>query len=174
MMIWRGRRILPLYGLLVALGTLLLIGIPSDIIANPLFGREVPVRWWEYPVLGATALLTGLWFGIGRPVESPAACEVPAEQSAKGGRLMSVGVFAAWFAVACPVCNKLVLLVLGTSGAMGLWAPAQPYLAAVSLLALAGAVVWKWRTKIDGCAPQLTAPSTATNTDRSSALTPMP
>ena len=51
MMTWRGRRILPLYGLLAAVGTLLLIGIPSDIIPNPIFGREVPVRWWEYPVL---------------------------------------------------------------------------------------------------------------------------
>lgn len=66
MLIWRGRTILPLYGLLAAALTVLLIGIPTDIIPNPVFGREVPVRWWEYPVLGATALLTGAWFSIGR------------------------------------------------------------------------------------------------------------
>lgn len=151
---WRGRRILPLYGLLAALGTLLLIGIPSDIIPTPLFGREVPVRWWEYPVLGATALLTGAWFSIGRAED--AACAVPevsGERPAERGTLMSVGVFVAWFSVACPVCNKIVLLVLGTSGAMGIWAPAQPYLAVLSLVALTVAVVWKWRTKLDGCGP---------------------
>lgn len=145
MITWRGRTLLPLLGLLAAVGTVLLIGIPSDIIPNPLFGREVPVRWWEYPVLGATAVLTGLWFSIGRP---QGAAPVRAER----GGLMGVGVFAAWFAVACPVCNKIVLLLLGTSGAMGLWAPAQPYLAVASLVALAGAVVWKWRSKMDGCA----------------------
>ena len=49
---------------LAALGTLLLIGIPTVIIPNPIFGREVPVRWWEYPVLAATVLLTAAWFGI--------------------------------------------------------------------------------------------------------------
>lgn len=160
MMTWRGRRILPLYGLLAAAGTLLLIGIPSDIIPNPIFGREVPVRWWEYPVLGATALLTGAWFSIGKVHDHP---EDKPERSA----LMSVSVFAAWFAVACPVCNKLILLVLGTSGAMGLWAPAQPYLAVISLVALTASVVWKWRTKVDGCAdgscaaPGSPAPATA-------------
>ncbi len=148
---WRGRRILPLYGLLAALGTLLLIGIPSDIIPTPLFGREVPVRWWEYPVLGATALLTGAWFSIGRTED--ATCAVPEERPAERGTLMSVSVFVAWFSVACPVCNKIVLLILGTSGAMGIWAPAQPYLAVISLVALTAAVVWKWRTKRDGCAP---------------------
>ena len=151
MITWRGRRILPLYGLLAAVGTLLLIGVPSDIIPTGIFGREVPVRGWEYPVLGATALLTGAWFSIGRTED--AACALPEQRPAERGTLMSVSVFAAWFAVACPVCNKIVLLVLGTSGAMGIWAPAQPYLAVISLVALTAAVVWKWRTKLDGCAP---------------------
>ena len=159
MITWRGRRILLVPGLLAALGTVLLIGIPSDIIPNPIFGREVPVRWWEYPVLGATALLTGAWFSIGKVHDHP---EDKPERSA----LMSVSVFAAWFAVACPVCNKLILLVLGTSGAMGLWAPAQPYLAVISLVALTASVVWKWRTKLDGCADGSCAVSPAPATQR--------
>ena len=133
MLLWRGRTILPLHGLLAAALTVLLIGVPTDIIPNPLFGREVPVRWWEYPVLGATALLTGAWFSIGRGVGRGAG-----QEKGERGTLMSVGVFAAWFAVACPVCNKIVLVVLGTSGAMGLWAPAQPYVAAASLALLFG------------------------------------
>lgn len=143
MFLLRGRMILPLHGLLAVALTVLLIGVPTDIIPNPVFGREVPVRWWEYPVLGATAALTGAWFAIGRPA---------AQEKPERSGLMGVGVFAAWFAVACPVCNKLVLLVLGTSGAMGLWAPAQPYVAALSLVLLLASVVWKWRTKRDGCA----------------------
>ena len=46
---------------------MLVVGIPTDIIDTPVFGREVPVRAWELPVLLATALLTALWFGIDKP-----------------------------------------------------------------------------------------------------------
>lgn len=112
--------------------TFLLLAIATDIIPNPLFGRDVPVRPWELPVAALTALLTGAWFGLQR----------------KGAEIkltsLGPGPLLAFFAIACPVCNKLVLLALGTSGALGLWAPLQPYLAVVSLLLLVGAVGWAW------------------------------
>jgi hypothetical protein len=38
-----------------------------------------------------------------------------------------------FFAVGCPVCNKLVLLALGASGAVTWFAPLQPFLALVSI-----------------------------------------
>ena len=37
-----------------------LVGLPTDVIPNPVFGRPVPVTWWSYPVLVVTALLGGL------------------------------------------------------------------------------------------------------------------
>jgi len=42
-------------------------------------------------------------------------------------------------AVGCPVCNKLVVVLLGVSGALALFAPIQPFLAlgGLALLALA-------------------------------------
>ncbi len=30
-----------------AVGVLLFLGLPTDLISNPIFGREVPIRWWE-------------------------------------------------------------------------------------------------------------------------------
>lgn len=51
------------------------------------------------------------------------------------------GVFASlltFFAVGCPVCNKLVLLALGTTGAMKFFEPFQPILAVLSI----GLLVW--------------------------------
>jgi hypothetical protein len=33
-----------------------------------------------------------------------------------------------WFAIGCPVCNKLVVTLLGASGATSAFAPAQPFL----------------------------------------------
>ncbi len=38
----------------------LLIGLPTDVIPNPVFGRPVPVTWWSYPTLAITAILGGL------------------------------------------------------------------------------------------------------------------
>lgn len=131
---------------LAALATFLVVGLPTDILPNPLFGREIPVRWWEYPVLAATVLLTAAWFGIRSARETGTAARAGGGGADRPG-LVTAGVMTAWFAVACPVCNKIVLLLLGTTGALGVWAPLQPWLAAVSLLLLAGAVVYRWRAR---------------------------
>lgn len=128
--------------ILAAVLTVLIIGLPTDIIPNPVFGREVPVRPWEAPVLAATAILTGMYFGLQR------------RGSEKSAPALS-GAGLAMFAVACPVCNKVILLALGTSGALGFWQPLQPWLAGLSLVLLGGAVVWAWRRNPcadDGCA----------------------
>lgn len=116
--------------------TLVVVGIPTDVIANPWFGREIPVRWWEYPVLAATAALTAVWFGI-----------QGAAPDDKQQRAPAAGVLLAVFAVGCPVCNKLVVAVLGISGALGFWAPIQPILALVSLALLTAAVIYRWRRR---------------------------
>ncbi|MCW2298136.1 hypothetical protein [Rhodococcus erythropolis] len=116
--------------------TALIVGVPTDILDTTLFSREIPVRWWEYPVFGATVLLTALWFGIQSP---PRGEERPTKTYA--------GVMLAVFAVGCPVCNKLVVAALGVSGALGVWAPIQPILAAVSLALLTMAVAYRWRRR---------------------------
>jgi hypothetical protein len=51
-----------------------------------------------------------------------------------------------FFAVGCPVCNKVVLLALGASGAVTWFAPLQPLLALVSVAGLA----WALRTRLAG------------------------
>lgn len=126
--------------LLAAVATFLLIGLPTDIVANPVFGREVPVRAWEPWVLGATSILTGLWFGLQRDRAATSGKEDSSVPTISAAGL-------ALFAVACPVCNKVVLLVLGTSGALGLFEPLQPWLAGVSLIALLGSVAYAARRR---------------------------
>ncbi len=123
------------YGRAVAVGVLVTtaMAVPTDVLDTPLFSREVPVRWWEYPTLAAVGVLTALWVGIG---------------SAQRGAGRAVGgVTLATFAIGCPVCNKLVLAAVGTTGAMGLWAPLQPILAVVSVIWMAALVVWRWRRR---------------------------
>ena len=51
-----------------------------------------------------------------------------------------VGVF---LAIGCPICNKIALLLLGTSGALNLFAPIQPILGAASVALLAATLAWR-------------------------------
>ncbi|MFA5710903.1 hypothetical protein [Mycolicibacterium sp.] len=123
-----------LWAALAGVATALLMAIPTAVLQTPWFGREVPVRWWEYPTLAAVGVLTALWFAIDTPRSG-------------GGTAAVGGVTLATFAVGCPVCNKLVLMAVGTTGALGLWAPVQPFLAVVSVILLAGLVGWRWRRR---------------------------
>ena len=43
-----------------ALATILVIGLPTVLIPNPVFGREVPTVWWNWPALLVAAVLSGL------------------------------------------------------------------------------------------------------------------
>ncbi len=38
----------------------LAVGLPTDVIPNPVFGRPVDVTWWSYPSLIATSIFGGL------------------------------------------------------------------------------------------------------------------
>jgi hypothetical protein len=49
-------------------------------------------------------------------------------------KLGMAGTLIGFFAVGCPVCNKLVLLALGATGAVTWFAPVQPFLALASIV----------------------------------------
>ena len=109
--------------------TAVAIGVPTGVIRTPLYTRMTPVLWWNYPVWVATAVLEGLL----------CATYVRASGAPRSGRLIGGGLLAT-FAVGCPVCNKLVVLALGVSGALTYFAPLQPILALASLGLLAYAL----------------------------------
>ena len=128
---WDGRR----WGAALA-GTVvvgLLIGLPTEMIPNPLFMRMTPLEWWNVPVWLATSVLSGLLLATYVREGTAVAAERPSRRGGFGGLL-------AFFAVGCPVCNKLIVVALGTSGAMTWFAPVQPLLAVVAL-ALVGAAL---------------------------------
>ncbi|WEV77263.1 hypothetical protein O9K63_11750 [Janibacter cremeus] len=113
--------------------------IPTAMIPTPVFSRDVPTTVWAWPVLVVTSILAGL----------VAATYVARRDTDEGGerasRLGMVGAFTTFFAVGCPVCNKLVLIALGYSGALTYFAPAQPFLAALAIALLAWALVVRVR-----------------------------
>jgi MFS family permease len=129
----------------------LVIGLPTDVIPNPVFGRPVPVTWWSYPTLVVTAVLGGLLAGtyVRRETGAPTApllvdeIDTPTRNGGVAGLL-------SFFAVGCPVCNKLVIVALGTTGARQWFEPIQPLLAVASIVLLAWALRARLRSA-DAC-----------------------
>lgn len=138
----------------VAAATIVVVGVPTVLIPNPWFGRDVPVTWWAWPSLIATAVLAGLLTAT--YVRSP----LTQTSRDRQGRAGVVGSVISFFAVGCPVCNKLVLLALGTSGALTYFQPVQPLLALASLGLLGWALVVRLRRE-NACPARTPEPVTA-------------
>ena len=129
-----------LVALLGALLTVVSIAVPTAMIANPVFGRSVPVTAWAWPALLVAAALSGLL--LATYVRPPGPADPADQVSARTG---VTGAALTFFAVGCPVCNKLVLVLLGTSGAMQWFAPVQPVLAVAAVGLLAWALLARLR-----------------------------
>ena len=116
---------------------ILLVGLPTDVIPNPVFGRPVAVTWWSYPVLVVTGMLSGL---LAATYVRDDRLTTADELTDVDQRVARAGGFAgllSFFAVGCPVCNKLVVIALGTVGARRWFEPFQPLLAVGSIVLLA-------------------------------------
>ena len=121
----------------VGVFTLLVIAIPTDLISNPIFGRQIEATVWAWPVALLTAVLAGVLIALPRPTS----CRPATRTGIFGGALT-------YLAVGCPTCNHLVVLALGTTGTLAWFAPIQPFLALIGLAILGGAIlhrVWLLR-----------------------------
>jgi hypothetical protein len=120
-----------LLSLAAAVVVAVILAIPTAIIDNSLFTRMTPVEPEQYVFWIVTSLLSGALIAtylsprFRRGLAGPAA----------GAGLLGV------FAVGCPICNKLVVALLGTSGALSYFAPIQP-LIGLGAVALAGWALW--------------------------------
>lgn len=118
-----------------AVAAALLVGLPTFMIPNPWFSRMIDAQWWNRPVWIVTSVLAGLLLATYVGVRSQDEAE-ELRSTRRGG----VGGVLSFFAVGCPVCNKIVVLALGTTGALNWFAPLQPILAAASIALLAVAL----------------------------------
>ncbi|MEV5693021.1 cytochrome c biogenesis CcdA family protein [Micromonospora globbae] len=126
-----------------AVGTAVVIAVPTDLIDTRYFSRDMAVTWWAWPVLLVTAALSGLLLAT---YVAPVAGTGDQPVGRRESRTGVTGATLSLFAVGCPVCNKLVLIALGYSGAMSWFAPAQPVLAVASIVLLA----WALRRRLAG------------------------
>lgn len=127
---------------------LLALGVPTAIIPNPLFVRMSPTEAFSVVVWLASAPLLGVILATyvtpPRPLHAAAARDgagVPA----------TVGGLAAFLAVGCPICTKLVVAALGVSGALTVFAPLQPLIGTASVGLLVLTLGWRVRQLTAGC-----------------------
>ena len=127
----------------------LVVAVPTDLIDTPVFGREIPPTWWAWPGLLVSSVLGGLL--VATYVAVPEQPEQPDVTVTRRGGWIGAGL--TYFAVGCPVCNKLVLLALGSAGALTWFEPVQPVLQVLAIALLA----WALRRRLRG---ELSCPTT--------------
>lgn len=141
---------------LIAFGVLTAI-IPTPFFARPIEPEPFAILVWvvSAPLMGLVAATYGsaATAEVARTVArraEPAAplAELPART--QGTTLGSLAGLGAFLAIGCPVCNKIALVLLGTSGAMSIYAPIQPFIGAVSLGLLVLTLAWRLRLRALG------------------------
>jgi len=142
-------------GALAAAGTAAIIGIPSDVIPNPWFVRQIGVDGFDVFVLVALSLLTG---GLAVTYALAAGKTATAERAGVGSGIVG------FFAISCPVCNKIVIALIGASGASGWFASVQPILGLIAIALASAAVIIRVRAIRNGSCPLPPPPSSADTT----------
>ena len=133
---------------LATAGSLVLLGVPTAVIPNPFFVRMTPTETFNILVWLLSAPLIGLLVATYVRPPRPAFGRATGEPGA--GRTTLGGV-AAYLAIGCPICNKVVVAALGVSGALSYFAPLQPIIGAGSVALLGATLVWRLRDRARRC-----------------------
>ena len=146
---------------LFTLSAALLIGLPTVLIPNPFFTRMTPTSLQDYVIWGISIALIGpvMALAILYPTIRKTA---PSDPSLTGGGRVLAGTLLSFFAVGCPICNKLVVLLLGLGGAMTIFNPLRPFLGIASIILLVVTLVLRVRVLRHGCRVNFNSAATMT------------
>jgi hypothetical protein len=114
---------------LFAIGIFIVAGTVAALWSNPLFIRMTPTVGFEYFLLAIESGLAGLYLGLRSP-----ACSVKAVGS--GGLLGFLGI-------ACPVCNKILMLLFGGNLLLTYFEPIRPFVGLAGVLLVSIALLQK-------------------------------
>ena len=115
----------PWTGLLWGLSSFASVGTITAVWSNPYFTRMTPVGPWEFPLLVVMATLTGVFLAV--------------RVQACAARRAGVGGVISFIGIACPICNKILLLVFGGPFLLAYFEPIRPLVTVLGLaLLLAG------------------------------------
>ena len=137
---WPARRWMA--AVLAGVAAALAMGVPTGIVHTSLYTRMTAVTWWDYPVWALSAILFGLTSATYVRVRDAPPTGTEQSRRTLGATLLST------VAIGCPICNKLVVALIGVSGALSYWAPIQPVLGVLSLGLLSTVLIVRLRGSV--------------------------
>ena len=120
-----------LRGTAVGLALFVVVGTVTAVWANPLFVRMTPVGPWEFGATVLTAFLAGVTTALWVP-----RCSL---------RTSGTGGLASFLGIACPTCNKILMLIFGGPALLAWFDPVRPWLAAAGVIVMGFAAFRTWR-----------------------------
>ncbi|MFA5796425.1 MAG: hypothetical protein WC916_00120 [Candidatus Woesearchaeota archaeon] len=121
-------------GTLSAIALFFLFGIPTGLIPNSWFTRMIPAKSYDYVFLILSSILLGAYIGLHYyKKKSTTLCNVSASTGGIGGFL----------AFSCPICNKILVFLFGTTALMMYLEPYRLYIGLLSTGILLLALYWK-------------------------------
>ena len=136
-------------GAIVACAAFATLGTVAALWENPFFVRMTTVGGWEIALLGAMSILFGVYVALRR--------------TACAGRTAGAGGVLGFLGVACPVCNKLLVLLFGGQALLTYFEPVRIYVAAAGLILVAVAVAWEYRRQLSPAGATQHLPKAAAN-----------
>ncbi len=116
----------------------IVFGIPTDLIPNSLYIRMIPATPLDYVFLGATSVMLGGYVGLLYYKRSGGPRE---DLAAMGGGLAGI------FAFGCPICNALLVSLIGSSALLTYYEPVRPLMGFLGMALLGGALYLKVRCR---------------------------
>lgn len=113
-------------GAAAAAGMFVVLGTVAALWSNPFFMRMTPTGGFEIALLLSQSLLAGVYVGLPRK---------PCGTSTAGA-----GALIGFLGIACPVCNKLLVLLIGGTLLLEYFEPVRLYVALAGAALLAAAV----------------------------------
>lgn len=132
-------------------GSAVLLGVPTRLVPNPLFSRIVPTGPQDYVIWIVSTLLLGPLLALMTLYPMPSQKAAPGKRSIAGTGRAFGGALLSFFSVGCPVCNKVVVLLLGLGGAMTIFNPLRPFLGLASIVLLGVTLFLRVRVVRYGC-----------------------
>ncbi len=121
-------------GILSAIALFLLFGIPTALIPNPWSVRMIEGTAYDYLFLTINSILMGAYIGVHYYKKNTnLRCNIA---SSSGG-------LGSFLAISCPICNKILVLLFGTTVLLTYFEPYRPLLGFASISLLVGAIYWR-------------------------------
>lgn len=113
-------------GAAAAVAMFVALGTVAALWSNPLFMRMTPTSGFEIALLLLQSVLAGIYVGL--------------PQSTCGTRTAGAGAVIGFLGIACPVCNKVLVLLIGSTLLLEYFEPIRLYVALGGAVLLALAV----------------------------------